>query len=253
MGKYLAELERLLAEPISRVREREETAFERLLEACDGRVVLFGAGNLGQKALHCLRETGVEPLAFSDNSSSKWGTRVLDLLVLSPDKAAELYGRSALFIVTIWSEGHRYVETHAQLSRLNCKMVAPAASLRWKFQQELLPDYCNDLPHKLYEQADEVWRAGTLWADDNSQSEYLRQIRWRALGDHDGLSAPVSDESYFASGLFSWLRGETFVDCGAFDGDTARRLIHRRPREFDRIVAIEPDYKNFSRLQQWVD
>ena len=96
-----------------------------------------------------------------------------------------------MFMVTIWSLGHTFRETYAKLTSLGCRTVLPSSTLRWKFAGELLPDYCQDLPHKLYEQADEVRAAARLWADDESRFEYLSQIRWRALGDLACLRSPT--------------------------------------------------------------
>ena len=62
--EYLLELDRLLSEPLSSVRDREKSAFDRLLADCGKRIVLFGAGNLGRKVLllpaqHWRRAAGV--------------------------------------------------------------------------------------------------------------------------------------------------------------------------------------------------
>lgn len=146
---YLVELDRLLGEPLSSVHEREKSAFDKLLAGCGNRLVLFGAGNLGRKALQCVRSVGIEPLAFADNrikgrrqkerrtnDQRKEGDKrkaerrqsgdrrnegqgrsagnsgkveeSMELPVLSPQDAAEQYGRSALFLITIWSRGHFY-------------------------------------------------------------------------------------------------------------------------------------------------
>ena len=99
--EYLSELDRLLSEPLSSVRDRENSAFDKLLAGCGNRLVLFGAGNLGRRVLQCIRSIGVEPLAFTDNSKSKWGSYVDGVPVLSPKDAAAQYGASALFLVTI--------------------------------------------------------------------------------------------------------------------------------------------------------
>ena len=252
MEQHLRELNDLLSEPLESVRERERSAFDRLLAKRDGRLVLFGAGNLGRKALACLRGSGIEPLAFSDNSPAKWGTRVDDLTVLSPQNAAETYGASALFVVTIWSLGHSFADTRTKLGLLGCPNVTCSSSLRWKFAAQMLPDYCCDLPHKLYEQADEVRRAATLWADEYSRREYLNHVRWRALGDLGALSAPVSEESYFLDSLYQVTPGEVFLDCGAYDGDTIRQLVQRNSK-FNRVLAVEADPSNYRRLTEWVE
>jgi FkbM family methyltransferase len=252
MATYEEELENLLREELDAVHERERNTFDRLLAEANGRIVLFGAGNLGRKALRCLRSIGIEPLAFADNNQARWGSETDHLAILSPEIAVSRYGDCALFVVTIWSLGHTFRETHAKLTSLGCRTVLPSSTLRWKFAAELLPDYCQDLPHKLFEQADEVRAAARLWADEESRIEYLNQVRWRALGDYACLRGPHREEQYFPESLFRLIPGEVFVDCGAYDGDTAKRFISR-DAEFAKLLAIEPDPDNFRRLRQWAE
>ena len=248
---YRAQIDELLSETLDSIREREQSAFDNLLAGCGNQVVLFGAGNLGRKVLQSLRSVAVEPLAFADNNESKWATQVDGVPVLSPQDAACKYGASALFVVTIWSLGHFYGESRAMLQRLGCRRIAPTIVLRWKFADRLLPDFCQDLPHKVYEQATAVRDVAELWADEYSRQEYLNHLRWRALGDQDALPAPVTEESYFLDSLYRIDRGEVFVDCGAYDGDTAQQVA-RRNRAFSRILAIEADPANFDRLRHWI-
>jgi FkbM family methyltransferase len=247
----LSELDRLLREPLGSVRERENSSFDKLLAKCGNRLVLFGAGNLGRKVLQCLRSIRVEPLAFADNNQAKWGSSVDAVPILSPKDAAARYGSSALFLISIWSLGHFYRDSRAQLEGLGCTHIQSTASVRWKFADKLLPDFCQDLPHKLYEQAAEVRKAASLWQDDFSRQEYLNHVRWRALGDQNALGPPVDEKQYFPDSLYRTDDREVFVDCGAYIGDTAEELV-RRNAAFSRIVAIEADPANFARLTKWI-
>ncbi|MGB8007892.1 MAG: FkbM family methyltransferase [Terriglobales bacterium] len=249
--EYMDELDRLLSEPLSSVHERENSAFDRLLASCGNRLVIFGAGNLGRKVVQCVRSIGIEPLAFADNGQSKWGSSVDGVPVLSPTDAAARYGASALFLVSIWSLGHYYRDSRAQLERSGCTRVESTASLRWKFADRLLPDFCQDLPHKLYEQAAEVRKAASLWTDDASRREYLNHVLWRAKGDQNALGPPVEEKQYFLDSLYRIDEHEVFVDCGAYTGDTAEQLIRKNPA-FSKIIAIEADPRNFDRLRKWV-
>ena len=148
MDSYSGELDKLLSEDPGSVRLREQSAFDRILAGVDNRVVLFGVGNLGRKALRCLRSVGVEPLAFADNSQARWGESLDGVSILSPSQAAEKFGSSALFVVTIWSLGHSFRQTREQLNRLGCGRVISTAELRWKFADVLLPDFCQDFRTK---------------------------------------------------------------------------------------------------------
>jgi FkbM family methyltransferase len=247
-----SQLDVLLDEDLASVRDREQNAFDRIVEDAQKKVVLFGAGNLGQTALACLRSVGIEPLAFSDNNPALWGRAVNGLTVLSPSDVSKRFGDSAIFFVTIWSEGHSFVAIREQLAELGVQNVLPVAPVFWKFSNNLLPNLCQDLPHKVYEDAEEVKRAAELWADGSSLSEYVRQVKWRALGDYGALGTRDTEESYFPESIFSLSRNELFVDCGAYDGDTLRAFIRRQGSNFTHVEAFEPDPANYAKLTQCV-
>lgn len=251
MSSYEDQIDALLAEDIDSVKEREQTAFDRLLAGTDGRLVLFGAGNLGRKALRSLRSAGIEPLAFADNNRARWGTETAQLHVLPPIEAAEKYGESALFVVTIWLVGHAFRSTRSQLEELGCQHIVSATSLRWKFADELLPDHCHDSPHKVIEQAMEVKAASGIWADEESQIEYARQLHWRLHGDHNRLGGDHRERIYFPDSIFLPAAGEIVLDCGAFDGDTARDIMERNPA-YSEIICCEPDPSNYERCLTWL-
>jgi hypothetical protein len=149
-------LAELLEEPISAVIERERTALHRLLEKSNGRVVLFGAGSLGRRALAELRGIGVQPLCISDNNAKLWGSTIDGCPLLSPAEAARRYGSDALFIVTIWNAAHWFVETAAQLQSLGCNSLSSYSPIYWRFASTFLPFLLNDFPHRVYEDAANV-------------------------------------------------------------------------------------------------
>ena len=246
------QLEVLLSEDIDSVQLRESSWLDTILAGVRGRIVLFGAGCLGRSALRCLQRDGRRPLAFCDNNAALWGTEIQGIPVLSPPAAARSFGAAAAFFVTIWSLGHRYAETHEALTNWGCKQVYPSAPLRWKYAADLLPFFLQDLPHKVYREAAAVQAAFALWSDDRSRAEYLSQIRYRALGDWNGLNAPDPEDSYFLESRYSLLPNEVFIDCGAFDGDTVREVIHRSRGAFSRIVPLEPDPANFAALEDYL-
>ena len=66
----LIPLREILTESISAVKEREASTLDQLLSGCQNRVVLFGCGTLGRRAVNLLREIGTDPLAFCDNNPS---------------------------------------------------------------------------------------------------------------------------------------------------------------------------------------
>jgi FkbM family methyltransferase len=248
------ELESLLNRDLEAERNRERSWYDQLTEERKGRLVLFGAGNHGRRILNGLRTVGSEPLAFADNNPALWGKAVEGIPVFSPQESAKRFGNQASFLVTVFSHGtgHSFQALKGQLQSLGCSSVVPFAPLFWKHADIFLPDYSVDLPHKVVQDADSVRTAYRLWADDQSRREYLEQLQWRFAPDSERFSSPHPEEYYLPRDLVDKQDDEVFVDCGAFDGDTVRAFLKSRGERFRRVVAFEPDPKNFEALSQYV-
>lgn len=246
------ELGALLAEGVHGAKHREVQSFDRLAGSSAPQMVLFGAGGLGRRILAGLRKHGIEPLAFADNRQAAWGTQIEGVPVMSPENAAAQFRDNAVFVVTIWGAEakDRMRDRIDHLERLGCRRVTSFGPLCWKYPDGLLPHYGADLPHKVHEHSEDVRAAFNLWADYASCREYVNQIRWRLLLDFDCLAPPVEHTIYFPKDLCAISPEEVFVDCGAFDGDTAKLFIHESEGRFRSIIAFEPDPANFAHLKK---
>jgi FkbM family methyltransferase len=245
-------LENFLSEGVEGASARAKLAFDDFAQEFRGNIVLFGAGNLGRRTLLKLREKGIEPLAFIDSDAMNWGTTVEGLQLLSPNEAAERYGRTAVFVVTVWGAlGQDRMRTRIdQLRSIGCLRVCSFVPLYWKYSDALLPHYAVALPHLLHHEAAEVRAAFRLWNDEASRREYLAQLRWRLTADFDCLPVPVNHPIYFPADLCRLLEDEVFVDCGAFDGDTVRLFLEESQGKFKRVVAFEADPTNFRLMKK---
>lgn len=242
----------LFYESIDQVRAREVNALRDLLDSRGGRVVLVGAGTLGQRAVVLLKQLGALVLAFTDSNSANWGIQIAHTPVLSPTEATSIYGDSALFLVTIWNDRHWFRETFDQLTSLGCTLVSSYAPLFWRFPDSFLQlILLNELPHRLYSDAIAVLEAEKLWSDEESLDIYRANIRWRALGD--GLDMPGRPETntYFPNDLFKLEPSDCLVDCGAFDGDTVRQALEVYSSGFEAIHAIEADKISCARFKDF--
>lgn len=248
------ELDEILSETRESVVRREQTTFDSIAAPFERSLVLFGAGNLGRKALAGLRKAGIEPRAFSDNAEGAWGKTIEGIPVLSPKDAIAKHGADSTFVMTIWrGEGtDRMPDRIAALKKLGAPRVVPFVSLFWKHAADFLPHYALNLPHRVIDQADAVRAGFALFEDEASRREYLAQVKWRLQADFDSLPNPVEHEIYFPDDLFQMKKSEVFVDCGAFDGDTLRRFFTHRADFEGEIKSFEPDPKNFERLKAYV-
>ena len=208
-------------------------------------VVLFGAGYLGRHARRDLKATLFRPVAFVDNGPALWGTEIDGLPVLEPAAAAQQFGQDALWLITVYTNS----TVINQCRGLGVPWVT-CAELSWVLAEPRPPSFIFGTPDQLAVSADQIIDAASVWADADSVAEYLTQVRWRFLLDYSALRPPRSmTELYFPGDLVRPLERETFVDCGAFTGDTIEAFLATRNGQRDRIVAIEPDPVNRGALE----
>ena len=92
----------------------------------------------------------------------------------------------------------------------------------------------------------DIVRAYECFADEESRSAYANIISYKLFGKMSYLmNAYSSKDELYAELASADIR--TFVDAGAYNGDTAKEAIEYF-KGLDRIIALEPDPKNFKKL-----
>lgn len=224
--------------------QRREAIRKRLDSRTD--VLLFGSGYLGRQVARDLVGLPARPQAFVDNNPATWGSEVAGLQVMSPSAAVERFGTSVLWLVTVYTNS----SVIRQLQGLGMPWMT-CAEFSWLLSEPHAPGFDFGGPETLAHWDAQIGEASRIWADEASAREYRDQVRWRFLLDYEALATPrPMSELYFPDDLIAPLARETFVDCGAFTGDTVDAFLAKRSGQFERIVAIEPDPVNCAALRQ---
>lgn len=246
-----SELERLLAEPLKSVRERQTHTLQRLIGDLDRPFALFGASHLGRKAQTVLREMGLVPCAFMDNNPALWGTTIDSVPVYSPAQLAEHWqGALPSVICTIWS-GHIHdcmEDRLTPLRALGFERIALFGHLAWRYPRHLLPHYCMDLPEKVLPEADAIRQAFALLGDEASRRLFVNHVAWRLHLDHDLLPISSPLQIYFDPHFSSDCADEVVFDLGAFNGDTLEGYL-ATGRGYREYHCFEPVARNFAALR----
>ncbi len=245
-------LNNFFSEDIDAAINREQTTFDSIAGPAPYRLVLFGAGNFGRRALTGLRKIGIEPLAFADNNPAMWGKEIDGVTIYNPAEAIQRFPES-VFVVTIWGAATEptFLKINRQLSDAEVRKIVHFHILSWKYPDLFLPYYCIDLPHKILENRGRVLTTFDLLSDDRSRQEYTAHIEWRLRMDFNVLPA-VQPHQYFPPDLFSLNSEEVFVDCGAYDGDTIHAFLNISPN-FAYILAFEADPTNYEKLMDYTN
>jgi len=237
-------IDELLSEEVERAQERENAVFDELRQLSRGKIVLFGAGRLGRKVALALRQNGIAPLAFADNSSKFHSAEIDGVPVVSLTTAADRWKEEALFVVTTFRPDGGGIRARLQeIKRLGCHKTTSFLPFGWKCEG-ILPHFGSDRPSRLLQNARELASCAGLWCDEPSRETFRQALAWRLRAMTGDSQAPSPDQ-YFPREILRPNPEESFIDCGAFDGDTLRAA----PWPFARVMAIEPDPMNAQKLR----
>jgi FkbM family methyltransferase len=111
----------------------------------------------------------------------------------------------------------------------------------------LLPFYFLDRPEKVLAARDHYYRLFDSLIDERSREELVRHLLFRLYFDPDVLPEPIGmNFEYFGQLL---PEDVSFVDGGAFDGDSVEAFLNAVGDRFSRVLAFEPDTLNFQKLE----
>jgi FkbM family methyltransferase len=250
-------LDALLSEDMASALDREQKSLSNKIGGLDRPFLLFGAGNLGRKALKTLKRIGSVPAAFIDNNAALWGKEILGVPVMSPADAAARFDAAAIGVITtIWcgEATDKMSDRIGPLQELGFRHIALFGHLAWKFADEFLPHYCLDRPSLVIGQGAQIRAAYALLADDASREIFVNHIQWRLFLDYDLLPYPSSEEIYFNKKFVNRLDTEVLYDIGAYIGDSVESFFEtERGNAFSAIHSFEPSPGNFLALQRYID
>lgn len=93
-----------------------------------------------------------------------------------------------------------------------------------------------------------------LLSDEESKRVFVSVIKYRLTGDPNYLWDAESDRNDLVGTVFEFTGSdETYVDLGAYRGDTIDEFLQWNGSVFREIIALEPDKKNFLKLSEHIE
>ena len=89
-----------------------------------------------------------------------------------------------------------------------------------------------------------------LLADEESKRIYVNVISYKLTGDIKYLWDSESDKADVYGNLIQCKNISTYMDLGAYNGDTIREMLHFNPN-LKKAIALEPDARNFRKLNEY--
>lgn len=197
---------------------------------------IWGAGNtaqLYQEGLKRLSEEGFFITGYCDNDPLKYTVDAgfNSLPVISP---AELEKKENIIVLICTAIPKIYESIGKQLTKMNKEWYSLDEAIMKLHREQVLQ--CYD-----------------LLEDDLSKEIYAAVILFRMKG---GILQyePNCEDRYYAIAPFKMIDdAEVYIDCGAYVGDSIEKYIWRREGAFKKIIAFEPNKKNYCAMSKRVE
>lgn len=214
-----------------------------------GSVIIYGAGFNGIHALQVLRKHGVEPLCFVDSDKEKQGQLLLGTPIKSVDDM-DNFNKELLIVITP-------VSGSVQIERV----------LREKgFSKFLLSEINHNTYYMLkgflsgLEQKKEILKNNQQkidvvlhkLQDQKSRDVFNATLKVWLEGDSSDAKALLEDNAYFPENIINLSETEVFIDCGAYQGETAYEFTKRVNGRYRKIYSFEPDPFNFEMAKAFI-
>lgn len=212
---------------LSRERDRTLDGLPADLLSSEWRLGIYGMGFFGEWAMRWLRQNHVEPIACFDSSKERQGSVFSGLRIKAPDEIEGL----GLDLVLITAR-HAVSAVAKTLNKYQVKW----RSLDGYFVARNFSSFQEIHDHVL--------------VDDRSR-ETLRAVMMTMLtGDRIYLHDVLEGSQYFCLPIFGGSEKESYVDAGAYVGDSVERFIWSNNGVFSKIHAFEPSERQFAALEK---
>lgn len=96
----------------------------------------------------------------------------------------------------------------------------------------------------------DIQRAYSLLADEQSRMVYRNVLLFYRTGKTELLDEITTDKAEAFDNILKLGSNETYVDLGAYNGDTIDEFLHFAKESYRKIIALEPNEKNFAKLSK---
>ena len=247
---YFTSLDDLLNCDAAKMRARLDARHPAFSKVISGKqpVILYPAARMARHAAGELRRMGANVLGFGDGNASLWGAKVDGLPVLTLDQIVERHKDAAVFVCSVIYDS----AISDKLTARGCGSVVPVTYLIHKLPDVFLSrDYKQAFDHAVnVKHHAAIRQAYNALGDEVSRTVFRAKLEYYLTFDKQLLNAIESPNPiYFDRDIVPLLPAESFVDGGAFTGDTLADYLRECAGKFSAYYAFEPDPANFEKLK----
>lgn len=215
----------------------EESVWARLKK--EGKpVILYGMGDGADKVLNAFASYGIKPFGVMASDDFVRGQSFCGFTV---KKLSDFENELQDFTIALcFASQLEEVMSHIKSIALRHCVVVPSVPA---FGEVLFDDGF------VAKNKAEIEKAHSLLADGLSKKVYENVLKFYYTGKIALLDGITTDKSEAFENLLRLGDNEVYVDLGAYNGDTIDEFLHYSKGDYRKIIAVEPNEKNYSRLK----
>ena len=200
-------------------------------------IVLYGMGNGADMVIDKLSEIGITPDGIFASDEFVRGHSFRGYRVMKYAEVRDKFGEFAIVVCFAVHDGE-------MLQKI-------------KKMSEEHPLFAPDVPvaddgvftREYIEEHDaEFQQAYDCLSDDFSKKSFVDVLNFKVSGKTEYLFGCQKNKADIYSEYLHLGDNEIFMDLGAYDGDTVREFCNAVDGKYRKIIAVEADAKNFSKL-----
>ncbi len=211
------------------------------LKTTDKPIVFYGMGNGADKILSVMEKLGCEAADFFASDGFVRGHTFHGKRVLSYSEAREKYP-DMLVVISFASS---LPDVLARFDGIDAAYETVAPDVPVSGDTLFTYDWFSE-----HRAAFET--VYDMLADDESRRIYENIINYKLSGKLCYLRAAVSDEDTVMRTLVQPESVQSYLDLGAYNGDTVRKMLDAAPA-LHTVRAMEPDARNFKKLALYAE
>ncbi len=221
------------------IKEKKDV-WEKLLTARKP-IILYGMGNGADKILDWCESNGVQVSGIFASDGFVRYQQFRGFTVCSYQDIIERFGENILIVLAFASELPEVLAKFRELAARH-EVLAPHLPL---FAEEDTVSW-----QWLVKYASQLQQVYDKLADEQSRKVFAAALNYKLSGDIKYLLECETERRADLTTLFTWTDDEVYLDLGAYNGDTVQEFLELTGGRYRKIIAVEPDRRNFKKLEK---
>ena len=211
------------------------------LASCHRPIVMYGMGNGADKIIAVCEKYGIEISDFFASDGFVRGHSFHGKTIISYSAMKEKYiGQNPIVLLSFASSLPDVMALFKKVGE-ECELYAPDVPV---FGETLFTIEFFEENRARFESVYD------MLGDEESKRIYENVISYKLTGDIKYLWDSESDKAQVYEDILDCKSIKSYLDLGAYNGDTIREMLYFNP-DLQNAIALEPDARNFRKLQEY--